>query len=883
MNARHLLAAGLAFALASTPSCGPRRGAEEPDDGDDSFRPVQPPAVAFPDNLDIALEVPGDPGTLPSPAILWKAGHAGALGMAGHLVIRASDRVGTIQVLDVRDGSVVWEAGVPPCPVCAFRLSPAFDGERVIVSSGSLLVALDARDGTESWSLDLDGLPDGSGTLLEGRVLVLRTLERVSGPACASVTTRILFVETSTGSVLWRLEFIGLLAEFAATSGFLHVFVAGSCGAGEQDVPTPSTMRVYRLADRELIDEIAVEPPLSPPVVGAGRIVVETASGVAGIHPGTTKTGWSVQDGVCASQSIAIHGQKLILLCSGLLRVMDSGDGSLLYEVDLGDVRFRQGLNVLPTVAVTDTYILVPMEPDPLRGYLVAFDLETGKVRRLFRGFGPVLQTLAWGGTGVLLLGDEVIAVDVLGKGTAERDLVPVPAAVTKLVLDLEEDVPFVPWSAAAEEVRRLGKEAVATLITLAGDGSIVAALIAARVLASSPEPERVPALLTFLSMAVPGNDASLVPVHSRLVYETIRALGAAADPRATSALLAVVEDEDQDPVIRAAGYAALGSIAAAGDAKARSAVDGYRSSRVKSAAQGWSPCPLPASLLGHDGPFAVDPPGCHLDVDTPFSSSRSVSTPDGSWLAYVSPALGGRNDVYLAHLDDGKLEGPWFTGRTVPGLLELQFLDHGDDGSLTLESVERECEGCYVDDADRPQSGKPEETVLDPVALSRDGDKDGWTDLVEQRLGTDPTRKDTDKDGLKDPSDPSPLASSKAAKSLTERQAVMDAAFFALLGFGRSVEPLYVVGPDEANIPYAGYPAIVLHRSEEDATLLQRKLGLPGPPFLVFGALSVDGADASVTLVLQRSEQDAASYRVEARKVSGAWIVTLLELAGFS
>ncbi len=864
-------------------SCGPRKGVEEPDDEDDSFKPVPPPVVAFSDNLDIALEVPEDPGTLPSPEILWKTGHAGALGMAGHLVIHASDREGKVTALDVRDGSVVWEAGVPPCPVCAFRLSPHFDGERVIVSSGSHLVALDARDGSESWSLDLVGLPDGSGTLLEGRVLVLRTLERVSGPACASVTTRILFVETSTGSVLWRLEFIGLLAEFAATAGFLHVFVSGSCGPGEQDVAPASTMRVYRLADREMTGEIAVNPPLSPPVVAAGRIVVETAAGIAGIHPGATQTKWRVQDGLCASQSLAIHEQRLILLCSGLLRVIETGGGSLLYEVDLGDVRFRQGLNVLPTVAVTDTYILVPMEPDPLRGYLVAFDLDTGKVRRLFRGFGPVLQTLAWGGTGVLLLGDEVIAVDVLGKGTAERDLIPVPAAVTKLVLDLEEDVPFVPWSAAAEEVRRLGKDAVETLVTLAGEGSLVAALIAARVLASSPEPERVPALIGFLSMPVPGSDASLVPVHSRLVYETIRALGACADPAATGVLLTVMEDEDQDPVIRAASFAAVGSIAAAGDGTARAAIDGYRSSRTTSAAHGWSPCPVPASLLGHDGPFAVAPPGCQMDVDTPFSSSRSVSTPDGSWLAYISPALGGRNDVWIAHLDDSKLEGPWFTGRTVPGLLELQFLDPGDDDTLTLESVERECDGCYVDDADRPQSGKPDETILDPGELSKDGDKDGWTDLVERRLGTDPTRKDTDKDGLRDPADPSPLASSKMSKGLTDRQKVLDAAFFALLGFGQSDEPLYVVGPDEANIPYAGYPAIVLHRSEEDAILLQRMIGLPGPPFLSFGAVTLDGTEASVELYLQRSEQDAASYHVEARNVSGAWIVTLLELAGFS
>jgi hypothetical protein len=883
MIARRLLCASLSCVLLAALSCGPRRGAEEPDDEDDSFKPVPSPLVSFPDNLDIALEVPGDPGKLPSPQVLWKTGHAGALGMAGHLVIHASDREGRITALDVRDGSVVWEAGVPACPVCAFRLSPHFDGERVIVSSGSLLVGLDARDGTEVWSLDLDGLPDGPGTLLEERVLVLRTLERVPGPACASVTTRILFVETFTGSILWRLEFVGLLAEFAAAGGFMHAFVSGSCDPTGQEEPEPSTMRVYRLADRDLIEEVAVAPPLSPPIVVDGVIVVETASGPVGILPGSKTVEWSAHDESCSSQSLAGQGQKLLLMCSGALRVLEARTGNLLYEVGLGDVSFRQGLNVLPTVAATETFILVPMEPDPLRGYLVAFDLVTGKVRRLFRGFGPVLQTLVWGGTAVLLLGGEVIAVDVLAEGTAERDLIPVPAAVTKLVRDLEEDVPFVPWSAAAEEVRRLGEGAVDTLVALAQEGSLVAALIAARILASSPEPERVPSLVGFLSMPVPGNDAGLVPVHSRLVYETVRALGAAADPRATGVLVGVVEDGQQDPVIRAVAFAALGSVAAAGDGEARAALDGYRSSRIKATAHGWSPCPLPASLLEHDGPFAVAPTGCTIDVDTPFSSSRSVSTPDGSWLAYVSPALGGRNDVWLAHVDDSKLEGPWFTGRTVPGLLELQFLDPADDGTLTLESVERECDGCYVDDADRPKSGKPDETVLDPASLSKDGDKDGWTNLVEKRLGTDPARKDTDKDGLRDTADPAPLSSSKKSNKLTDRQQVMRAAFFALLGFGGSVEPLYVVGPDEVNIPYAGYPSLVLHRSEQESVLLQRALGLPGPPFLVFRELELEGEEASVELLLQRSDQDAASYHVEVRNVGDDWIVTLLELSGFS
>jgi hypothetical protein len=288
--------------------------------------------------------------------------------------------------------------------------------------------------------------------------------------------------------------------------------------------------------------------------------------------------------------------------------------------------------------------------------------------------------------------------------------------------------------------------------------------------------------------------------------------------------------------------------------------------------------------------------------VDAPFSASQSVATSSGDWLAYVSPALGGRNDVWLARGDKQGDRGPWFTGLTAPGRIELQYIEVVDGGRILLETVERECEGCYLDDEDRPTSGKPVETLLDPDALAADGDKDGWTDLVEARLGTDPARKDTDGDGVADAKDRAPLASSKHKPSASEE--VLLAAAHALLAFTRADEPLVVVGPDETRLAYEGHGSVVVHASSDEARALLKRVGLPGPPMLAFGC-PVDGdgdpvagcpsdgplgfvvmdaaaGRASVGITLYRSESDAALYGVELERISSTWVVTRFALVGF-
>jgi outer membrane protein assembly factor BamB len=892
------LAAALAVAAAG---CGPAREAEEPEE--EPYRFIDPPAVSFHESLDIPLEVPDDPGELPLAEVVWKRPPPAAMALAGHLVMLVDDREGSVRAVDVRSGDRLWEASIPPCPMCAIRLTPAFDGERLVVSSGSTLFALDGADGTEVWRRELDGLPDGAATLLDGPVIVLRTLERRPGPPCGSITTRILFLDAVTGQTLWRLEYVGLFATFAVTGGFLHAVVSEGCDAAESPSSTGYSMRVYRLLDRQQTGQVEVAEPWAPPVVAAGRVFVQGAGILAAYEAGADEVLWSRKLDA-RTQSVVGTATDLYVAREDAVISLDPATAEVRWTRPLGDVTFRQGINALPTIAVSDDLMMLPAAPDPLRGYLVVIEPETGRVKRFFLGSGPVSQSLVWGHVGVVIAEDAVAALDLVREGTPERDLVPVGAAVRLLVDRLSGDLPFVPWEAAAREVERLGPEALTTLGELALGGSLVAGVIFASILTDHPAGEHVDTLVEILSLPPPGTDPSLGAVHDRLRWETIRALGAARDPAATGCLADLVHDEGSEPALRSAAFAALGELACGGSEAALAEIRGYRKARSAAAGDGWTPCPVPAGRFRFEGPFRVPVAGCGVDMETPFPSSESATSLGGEFIAYVSPALGGHSDVWLARWTGDELEGPWFTGVTVPGRIEVQYLGEQDDGTLLLETMERECEGCYLRDEDRPESGKPVQTPLLPERIARDSDGDGLTDLVEERLGTAPDREDTDGDGRRDADDPDPLVS-RAAE--TERERILASAFFALLGFGHSSEPLYVLDGSDDRFTFEGYPAVVVHTDHEGALALHSRVGLPGPPMVEFhcpidgkGGVhpdcteaetvdpvekivsSEDGERASLSVSAYRSDADAALYRVELERVQGEWIVVRMELVIF-
>jgi hypothetical protein len=171
-------------------------------------------------------------------------------------------------------------------------------------------------------------------------------------------------------------------------------------------------------------------------------------------------------------------------------------------------------------------------------------------------------------------------------------------------------------------------------------------------------------------------------------------------------------------------------------------------------------------------------PEGMELPVDAYFVARLARGEGDVWYLVYASHALDPVGEIsaggyWLARSTDGgrTWAGPWYLGlqqyfpyvvradSTLPiaagEMIRLEVLVRElDTGSITFPPVglttKAERDGVYLEFA-----------LADVV---RDADGDGLTDIVERRLGTDPSRQDTDGDRLRDDLDGVPLVPYDAA-----------------------------------------------------------------------------------------------------------------------
>jgi len=279
-------------------------------------------------------------------------------------------------------------------------------------------------------------------------------------------------------------------------------------------------------------------------------------------------------------------------------------------------------------------------------------------------------------------------------------------------------------------------------------------------------ERQTLPLFLSILKRREPDWDYLYSPSSLAL-----SAVARSHDPRAVGFLLAQLSDPKADPAIRHRAYI---SLAQTGGTAGREAVLAAQDTRRTIPSLRWF---VGMDELGAGTGSAKIRVERHWPAVTALLATHAAKS-GILWGLFASRALGSAGDLWIAKHAGERWSTPIFTGMSREELGQADWY--------------------------RKLVGNP--------ALTRDRDGDGFTDLVERRLGTNPRQADSDGDGLIDSRDRNPLA---APRRLSEREQVLAAAFEARFRFlgERDVPCLVNLPPGVAPLELAGWDWIVIPR----------------------------------------------------------------------
>lgn len=232
-------------------------------------------------------------------------------------------------------------------------------------------------------------------------------------------------------------------------------------------------------------------------------------------------------------------------------------------------------------------------------------------------------------------------------------------------------------------------------------------------------------------------------------------------------------------------------------------------------------------------------------------------------WGLFRTHILGNYDDLWVVHQEAGHWVEPVFTGKQLKN--------------------EKTPKDWLVRFAENP-------------ALRVDTDGDGWTDLVEKRLGTNPKRADTDNDGLKDSEDANPLA---ASPSLSDTEKVLQAAFEARYHFDSGASLVCLVELPEGATPleFSSWGWIIIPKKENQKVPLQDSIGKGvGSVSFWLPRYDLNGAAAlprKKEVILWNADRTRAklgisthfgpihgdSYDIELQKFGSDWVVVRCEM----
>ena len=275
------------------------------------------------------------------------------------------------------------------------------------------------------------------------------------------------------------------------------------------------------------------------------------------------------------------------------------------------------------------------------------------------------------------------------------------------------------------------------------------------------------------------------------------------------------------------------------------------------------------------------------------FSDSRlepfaQVTAPDGVTYALIALDRLGGLDVFLITSRTPSDRASWSRPLLVPnrapdGIAEPKLSWVGDGDRLRLDfTVPATPQAPTVLRAQTPRRNAAtgaQVWTMSIAAIRKDTDRDGWTDLEEQRLRLDETGPDSDGDGTPDGTDVCPNFATGPFEELGDEAAILRKVFFAGYGIYGS-HSLYIVASGSRPLQLWGSRAPVLYTDGGNWRTSWGGI----PPVLSWKVKSVsrDNAGADVAVVDFgdfEAAMAAAGYTATLRRIDGEWFVVKIVL----
>ena len=294
--------------------------------------------------------------------------------------------------------------------------------------------------------------------------------------------------------------------------------------------------------------------------------------------------------------------------------------------------------------------------------------------------------------------------------------------------------------------------------------------------------------------------------------------------------------------MLRGAAYARLGDLASA---ESLAAVERIEQSLAET------------SLVPNTVPLGVWPSVAWHISGSNASPLATVAAPDGTTYGVLMASLLGGEDLFLISTRTPEDPTSWSRPKLVgpvarPEAAGTTSLMFRGAGTLVLRGF-----------------GRDVQFALDEI--ERDSDGDGWTDLEEGRIGTNPHAADSDGDGIPDGRDVCPLYEAPGPQSSDDSGTILQKAIFAAFALTGSREMLYVT-PSTPRIHVAGYGAPILF----DRPIPRN--GSSGSVYVSWKIRDRSAVDVVVEITDWEGLLSAGGQNVFLKKVRGKWVVVAVK-----